>query len=47
METRVFWTMLTLIEKEDLGGGPKMVKEQEGETTFSPTNSSEEYLNAE
>ena len=47
METRVFWTMLTLIEKEGLGGVPKMVEEQDWETTFSPTNSSEEHLNAE
>ena len=29
------------------GGGPKMVEEQDGETTFSPTNSSKEHLNTE
>ena len=29
------------------GGGPKMAEEQDGETTFSPTNSSKEHLNAE
>ena len=28
-------------------GGPKMAEEQDGETTFSPTNSSKEHLNAE
>ena len=29
------------------GGGAKMAEEQDGETTFSPTNSSKEHLNAE
>ena len=29
------------------GGGAKTVEEQGGETTFSPTNSSKEHLNAE
>ena len=29
------------------GGGAKMVEEQDGETTFSPKNSSKEHLNAE
>ena len=29
------------------GGAPKMVEEQDGKTTFSPTNSSKEHLNAE
>ena len=29
------------------GGGPKMVEEYDGETTFSPTNSSKDHLNAE
>ena len=29
------------------GGGPKMVEEEDGETTFSLTNSSKEHLNAE
>ena len=29
------------------GGCPKMVEEQDGETTFFPTNSSKEHLNAE
>ena len=29
------------------GGGPKMVEEEEGEATFSHTNSSKEHLNAE
>ena len=28
-------------------GGPKMVEEQDAETTFSLTNSSKEHLNAE
>jgi len=27
-------------------GGAKMAEEQDGETTFSPTNSSKEHLNA-
>ena len=27
--------------------GPKMVEESDGETTFSPTNSLKEHLNAE
>ena len=30
-----------------VGGGGKMTEEQDGETTFSPTNSLEEQLNAE
>ena len=29
------------------GGSPKMAEEQEGETTFSPTNSLNEHLSAE
>ena len=29
------------------GGSPKTAEEQDGETTFSPTNSSTEHLNAE
>ena len=28
-------------------GGAKMAEEQDGENTFSPTNSSKEHLNAE
>ena len=33
-----------LTTKEKAGGGaPKMVDEQDGETTFSPTNSSKEH----
>ena len=28
-------------------GSPKMVEESDGETTFSPTNSSKDHLNAE
>ena len=32
---------------ENFGGSPKMVEEQDGETTFSPTDSSKEHLNAE
>ena len=28
-------------------GGPKMAEEQDGETTFSPTNSSKEHLSTE
>ena len=34
-------------ENKRMGGGPKMAEEQDGETTFSPTNSSKEHLNAE
>ena len=30
-----------------IGDGPKMAEKQDGETTFSPTNSSKEHLNAE
>ena len=30
-----------------LGGGPKMAEGQDGETTFSPTNSLKDHLNAE
>ena len=30
-----------------MGGGPKMVEEWDGETIFSPTNSSKDHLNAE
>ena len=29
------------------GGGPKIAEEQDGETTFSPTNSLKDHLNAE
>ena len=29
------------------GGGPKIAEEQDGETTFSPTNSSKDHLHAE
>ena len=29
------------------GGDPKMAEEQDGETTFSPTNSLKDHLNAE
>ena len=36
-----------LIQKQQLGGSPKMVEEQDGEATFSPTNSSKEHLKAE
>ena len=32
---------------KNTGGGVKMAEEQDGETTFSPTNSSKEQLNAE
>ena len=33
--------------KDWICGGVKMAEEQDGETTFSPTNSSKEQLNAE
>ena len=29
------------------GGGPKIAEEQDRETTFSPTNSLQDHLNAE
>ena len=29
------------------GSSPKMAEEQDGETTFSPTNSSKDHLNIE
>ena len=29
------------------GGGPKTAEEQDGETTFFPTNSSKDHLNVE
>ena len=32
---------------QEKGGGPKMAEEEDGETPFSPTNSSKEHLNAE
>ena len=42
---------MDLTEAEDIKkrarDSPKMVEEQDGETTFSPTNSSKEHLNAE
>ena len=43
---------LDLTEAEDIkkntqGGGLKMGEEQDGETTFSPTNSLKDHLNAE
>ena len=38
-------TLLFKVKEE--GGGPKMAEEQDGESTFSPTNSSKEYLNTE
>ena len=33
--------------KKAVQGGAKMAEEQEGETTFSPTNSSKERLDAD
>ena len=38
---------LPFSEGQAWGGGAKMAKEEDGETTFSPTNSSKEHLNAE
>ena len=35
------------IKRHLLGGGAKMAEEQDGETTFSATNSSKEHLNAQ
>ena len=37
----------TAEERKEVRGGAKMAEEQDGETTFSPTNSSKEHLNAE
>ena len=36
-----------LPKRESQGGRRKMAEEQDGETTFSPTNSSKEQLNGE
>ena len=41
---RVYLSGLTMYK---VGDGPKMVEEWDGETTFSPTNSSKDHLNAE
>ena len=35
------------MKKDVKEGGPKMAEEQNGETTFSPTNSSKDHLTAE
>lgn len=37
---------ITSLETEG-GGDPKMAEEYDGETTFPPTNSSKEHVNAE
>ena len=37
----------SMLKSTDAGGGPKIAEEQDGETTFSPTNSSKEQLNTE
>ena len=34
------------IQKEEPVDGPKMAEEEDWETTFSPTNSSKDHLNA-
>ena len=41
------YSILTHIYIWNLGEGTKMAEEYNGETTFSPTNSSKEHLNAE
>ena len=35
------------VKKIKAGGGAKMAEDYEGESTFSPTNSSKEHLNDE
>ena len=42
----VYCRKRTQIKREFMGGA-KMAEEQDGENTFSPTNSSKEHLNAE
>ena len=37
----------TIAKKKKCRGGAKMVEEQDGETTFSPTNSLKDHLNTE
>ena len=39
--------ILSTLKPCQQGGGPKMVEEQDRETTFSPTNSLKDHLNAE
>ena len=36
-----------MIKTHQTGGGPKIAEEYDGETTFSPTNTSKEHLNAQ
>ena len=43
----VLLCILFLLKLSQGWGGPKMAEEQDGETTFFPTNSSKEYFNAE
>ena len=37
----------TMDKNAIMGGEAEMAEEQDGKTTFSPTNSSKEHLNAE
>ena len=38
---------MCILKSTEMGGSPKMAEEYDGETTFSPTNTSKEHLNAE
>ena len=38
---------MCILRSTEMGGGPKIAEEYDGETTFSPTNTSKEHLNAE
>ena len=39
--------LFQVLKDDAVGGGAKMAEEQDGENTFSPTNSSKEHLNVE
>ena len=39
--------LFQVLKDDAVGGGTKMAEEQDGDNTFSPTNSSKEHLNAE
>ena len=38
---------MCILRSTEMGGGPKIAEEYDGETTFSPTNTSKEHLNAQ
>ena len=38
---------MCILKSTEMGGGPKMAEEYDGETTFSPTNSSkDDFINS-